>query len=59
MGCSDGNIRLWEIGTKNRAILRGHEKEVIGLGFCDINYKYIISASKDLSIKIWQKDDTP
>ena len=59
MGCSDGNIRLWEIGTKDRAILRGHEKEVIGLGFCDINYKYIISASKDLSIKIWQKDDTP
>ena len=57
MGCSDGNIRLWEIGTKNRAIFRGHEKDVFGIGFCDSDYKYIISASKDLSIKIWKKED--
>ena len=57
MGCSDGNIRLWEIGTKNRAVIRGHEKDVIGIGICDFDFKYIISASKDLSIKIWKKEE--
>ena len=57
MGCSDGNIRLWEFGTKNRAVMKGHEKEVIGVGFIDLNYMYIISASKDLSIKIWKKEE--
>ena len=50
MGCSDGNIRLWEIGANNRAILRGHEKDVIGLGFCDLDYKYIILIKDDIGM---------
>ena len=36
MGFSDGNIRLWEMGTKNRAILKGHNKDVIGVGVTDL-----------------------
>jgi len=57
MGCSDGNIRLWEIGTKNRAIMKGHNKEVIGVGVVDLDYTYIISASKDRYLKIWKKEE--
>lgn len=58
MGCSDGNIRLWEIGTQNRAILKGHNKDVIGVGVTDLNNLYIISASKDHTIKIWKKEES-
>jgi len=57
MGCSDGNVRLWEIGTKNRAIMKGHTKEVLGVGVIDLDYTYIISASKDRYIKIWKKEE--
>ena len=57
MGCSDGNVRLWEIGTKNRAIMKGHTKEVLGVGVVDLDYTYIISASKDRYLKIWKKEE--
>ena len=57
MGCSDGNIRLWEIGTQNRTIMKGHNKDVIGVGVTDLNNKYVISASKDNTIKIWKKEE--
>ena len=56
MGCSDGNIRLWEIGTKNRAIMKGHNKDVIGVGRIDLDNIYIISASKDKTLKVWKKE---
>ena len=55
MGCSDGNIRLWEIGTKNRALMKGHKKDVIGVGSIDLDNTYLISAGKDKKIKIWKK----
>ena len=41
MGCSDGNVRLWEIGTKNRAIMKhiiltyDVLKHIIGVAKCD------------------------
>jgi WD40 repeat protein len=58
IGCSDSNIRLWEIGTNNRAIFKGHNKDVIGVGVIDLDNNYIISASKDLTLKIWKKEET-
>lgn len=55
MGCEDGKVRLWKLGTENRALLLGHKKAVISVGVVDINKDYIITASKDMTIKIWKK----
>ena len=55
MGCEDGKVRLWKFSSENRALLLGHKKAVIGVGAIDINKNYIITASKDMTIKIWKK----
>ena len=55
MGCEDGKVRLWKFCTENRTLLIGHKKAVIGVGVIDINQDYIITASKDCTIKIWEK----
>ena len=55
MGCLDGKVRLWKFSSENRALLIGHKKAVIGVGVVDLNKNYIITASKDKTIKIWKK----
>ena len=55
MGCLDGKVRLWKFSSENRALRIGHKKAVIGVGVVDLNKNYIITASKDKTIKIWKK----
>ena len=55
MGCADGKVRLWKISSNNRALLLGHTKAVISVGVADTYKDYIITASKDMTIKIWKK----
>ena len=55
MGYADGKVRIWKFSTEYRALLIGHTKAVIGVGAADLNKDYIITASKDMTIKIWKK----
>ena len=45
--------RVWEIGTKERGLLIGHQKPVVGI--VPLNNLNIATASMDRTIKIWMK----
>lgn len=50
-GGDDRTIRVWDVASgETRAVLRGHENSVVGLGFVD---KFLVSASKDNTIRLW------
>ncbi len=55
MGCEDGKARIWKFCTEYRALLKGHKKAVIGIVVIDANQNYIITASKDCTLKLWEK----
>jgi WD40 repeat protein len=55
MGCEDGKARMWKFCTENRCVLNGHAKAVIGIIVIDKNQNFIVTASKDCSLKIWEK----
>ena len=55
MGCEDGKARIWKFCTEYRTLLKGHKKAVIGIVVMDSNQNYILTASKDCTLKIWEK----
>jgi len=49
-GCADGSVRLWDGGTGDTLLLRGHEGSV---GSVAITRDYVLSAGWDGTLKAW------
>lgn len=55
-GSKDNTAKLWKIGKgelTEKATYKGHSKNVTALHIAPKKGKFFVSASKDLTIKIW------